>query len=73
MKEFIWELLFIVSFAIGIIFILFGLYEQVAGPAKAEKLLRKLHIPFSYHLIFAIGLICVSTATLLYLFRGKLR
>lgn len=73
MKAFIWKLLFIVSFAISMVFVVFGLYEEIFGPVKAKELLRRLHIPLSYNLVFAIGLICVISALLLYLLRDKLR
>ena len=73
MKAFIWQVLFVVTFAFSVVFVAFGLYEQIVGPARAEELLRKLHFPLSYNQVFIVGLICVVSALLLYLFRGQLK
>ena len=39
----------IISFAATVLFAIFGVYEQIMGPADAEKLLKKLHVPLSYN------------------------
>lgn len=39
----------IISFIATVLFAIFGVYEQIMGPAGAEKLLKKLHIPLSYN------------------------
>lgn len=47
----------IISFVTTILFAIFGIYEQIMGPADAEKLLKKLHIPLSYNQVLIIGFI----------------
>ena len=71
MKPYIWKLLFIQTIFITVIFVIYGIYDELAGPAKAEALLKKLHIPLNYNIVLVIGLICLSAAILLYLFRDK--
>ena len=39
----------IIFFIATVLFAIFGVYEQIMGPAGAEKLLKKLHIPLSYN------------------------
>lgn len=73
MKAFVCKLLFVCTFAVTIVFIILGVYEQIAGPAGLEKLLEKLHIPLSYNQVLIVGLLCTITSQLLYLFRKKLR
>ncbi len=69
----IWKLLFFLTATITVVFLAFGIFEELAGPAKAEALLKKLHIPLSYNMVFIIGLICLTIAWLLYLFREKFK
>ena len=73
MKALIWQVLFVITFAISIVFVVFGLYEQIVGPARAEELLRKIRFPLNYNSAFIVGLVCVVSALLLYLFRGKFK
>ena len=47
----------IISFAATILFAIFGVYEQIMGPADVEKLLKKLHILLSYNQILIIGFV----------------
>ena len=44
----------IVCFVIALLLGLFGIYEQIMGPADAKKLLNKLNIPFRYNQILII-------------------
>jgi len=62
----------IVSFAITILFGIFGIYEQIMGPADAEKLLKKLHIPLSYNQALIIGFVCLGIMCITYTLRAKL-
>ena len=66
----------IISFVITVFFIIFGIYEQIVGPAGAEKLLKKLHIPLSYNQVLIIGFVCLSLMIISYILReilsGKL-
>ena len=47
----------IISFVTTILFAIFGIYEQIMGPADAKKLLKELHIPLSYNQVLIIGFI----------------
>ncbi len=62
----------IVSFAVTVLFTIFGLYEQIMGPAGAEKLLQKLHIPLSYNQVLIIGFVAIALMTICYILRAKL-
>ena len=75
MKAFIDVLLLIVniiSLVATFLFALFGLYEQIMGPAGAEKLLKKLHIPLSYNKALIIGFACLALMIISYILRLKL-
>ena len=50
----------IISLAATVFFAIFGVYELIMGPADAEKLLKKLHIPLSYNQALIIGFICIA-------------
>ena len=50
----------IISLAATVFFAIFGVYELIMGPADAEKLLKKLHIPLSYNPALIIGFICIA-------------
>lgn len=41
----IMQIVSIISYSATALFALFGIYELIMGPADAEKLLKKLHIP----------------------------
>lgn len=45
MNHVLWNILFFITLSITIVFFAFGIYEYIAGPAKAKQLLRKMHIP----------------------------
>lgn len=62
----------IISFAATVLFAIFGIYEQIMGPADAEKLLKKLHIPLSYNQALIIGLVCLALMIVSYILRAKL-
>lgn len=62
----------IISFVITALFGVFGLYEQIMGPADAEKLLKKLHIPLSYNQALIIGFVCLALMIITYILRAKL-
>ena len=75
MTAFIHTILLIVnisSFAATVLFAIFGIYEQVMGPADAEKLLKKLHIPLNYNQVLIIGFICLALMIGSYILRAKL-
>ena len=62
----------IIFFAATVLFAIFGLYEQIMGPAYAEKLLKKLHIPLSYNQALIIGFVCLGLMIVSYILRAKL-
>ena len=45
----IMQIVSIISYSATALFALFGIYELIMGPADAEKLLKKLHIPLTYN------------------------
>ena len=61
-----------VSFVIVLIFVVFGLYEQIMGPANAEKLLEKLNIPLSYNQVLIIGFVSLAIMIISHIVRTKL-
>ena len=74
MTVFINTMLFIiniVSFVASILFAVFGIYEQIMGPAGAEKLLKKLHIPLSYNQVIIIGFACLVLMIVSHILRAK--
>ena len=62
----------IISFFATVLFSIFGVYEEIMGPANAEKLLKKLHIPLSHNQVLIIGLICIALMLVSYILRKKL-
>lgn len=60
------------SFVVTILFAIFGIYEQIMGPADAAKLLKKLNIPLSYKQVLIIGFTCLALTIITYLVRAKL-
>ena len=75
MTTFINTILLIVNFisiAMTVLFAIFGVYEQIMGPADAEKLLKKMHIPLSYNQALIIGLVCLALMIISYILRAKL-
>lgn len=44
-----------VSFVVLLVFLVFGLYEQLMGPEDAKQLLKRLKIPLSYKCVLIIG------------------
>ncbi len=62
----------IISFVVTVAFGVFGVYEQIMGPADAEKLLKKLHIPLSYNQTLIIGFVFLALMIITYILRAKL-
>ena len=62
----------IISFAATVLFAIFGVYEQIMGPADAEELLEKLHIPLSYNQALLIWFVCLVLMIVSYILRAKL-
>lgn len=62
----------IISFVCVLIFGIFGVYEQIMGPADAEKLLKRLNISWSYNCILVLGFICLAIMIISYIVRKKL-
>ena len=68
----IMQIVSIISYSATALFALFGIYELIMGPADAEKLLKKLHIPLTYNQTLIIGFIFVILASAWYIIKAKL-
>lgn len=68
----IMQIVSIISYSATALFALFGIYELIMGPADAEKLLKKLHIPLTYNQTLIIGFIFVILAIARYIIKAKL-
>lgn len=68
----IMQIVSIISYLATALFALFGIYELIMGPADAEKLLKKLHIPLTYNQTLIIGFIFVILAIAWYIIKAKL-
>ena len=68
----IMQIVSIISYSATALFALFGIYELIMGPADAEKLLKKLHIPLTYKQTLIIGFIFVILAIAWYIIKAKL-
>lgn len=62
----------IISTAAGVLLAIFGVYDEIMGPAKAEELLEKLHIPLSYDQVLIVDFICIALIFISYILRSKL-
>ena len=62
----------VVSFFLTVLFGAFGVYEQIMGPADAEKLLKRLRISLTYNQVLIIGFICLAVMIITYILRAKL-
>ena len=62
----------VITFAIMMLFIIFGIYDQIAGPGNAERLLKQMNIPLSYTQVFVIGFIWAVFTLILYKFRKEM-
>lgn len=62
----------VISFALTVVFGIFGIYEQIMGPSDAKKLLNRLKIPLSYNQTLLIGFICVVVMIISYIIRKNL-
>jgi len=62
----------IISFIIVLLFSVFGIYEQIMGPADSEKMLQKLHIPLNYHQTLILGFVSLIVMLVCYTLRAKL-
>ena len=49
----------IISLVSTVLFLIWGLYEEIVGPAGAEKLLKKLHIPLNCNQMLIAGIASV--------------
>ena len=75
MRVFVNTMLLIVNIGfliITVLFGIFGIYEQIMGPADAAKLLKTLHIPLSYNQVLIVGFTCETLMVITYILREKL-
>ena len=61
----------VTSFATTVLFAIFGIYEQIMGPAGAEALLKKLRIPLTYNQVLIIGFVCIVLMIVTYILKAK--
>lgn len=62
----------VISLVLTILLAIFGIYEQIMGPADAEKLLKKMKIPFSYKQVLIIGFVSLAVMIITYIWGAKL-
>ena len=62
----------IISFVATVLFLIWGLYEEIVGPAGAEKLLKKLHIPLNYNQMLIAGIASIALLFASHILRAKL-
>ena len=62
----------IVTFVITVLFAIFGIYEYFGGPARAEKMLEKIHFPLNYRQTLIIGFVNVVIMGISYVLRKNL-
>ena len=43
-----------------LLFILFGVFEYIAGPEKTKEVLAKIHFPLNYRAILFVGFSCLA-------------
>lgn len=75
MKAFIDVVLLIVnaiSFAIAVLFSIFGLYAEIMGFGAAEKLLQKIHVSLNYSQLWIIGILNIALGIFSCYLRKKL-
>ena len=60
------------SLGVVVLFSIFGVFELIFGPADAEKLLERLHIPLNYKQMLIIGFTCLAVMFVTYFLRVKL-
>ena len=61
-----------VTFVITVLFAIFGIYEYLGGPDRAEKMLEKMHIPLSYRQTLIIGFASLVLMGISYILRKNL-
>ena len=62
----------IVTFAITVLFAIFGIYEYIRGPEKAEQMLERIHFPLNYRQTLIIGFVNVVIMGISYVLRKNL-
>ena len=61
-----------ISFVVMVVFVAYGLFEQIVGRGYVERLLKKFNIPLSYSQIFLIGIVSIVLVIITYILRMKL-
>lgn len=61
----------VIFLILTMIFIVYGIYEQIMGPAGAEALLKKLRIPLTYNQVLIIGFVCIVLMIVTYILKAK--
>ncbi len=60
-----------ISFALVLLFGLSGVIYEILGPARYEKILAKLKIPWSFDRVWSFMFICLIIMILTYFLRKK--
>jgi hypothetical protein len=62
----------ILCLVITVLFGIFGIYEQIMGPANAERLLRRIHFPLNYNQTLIMFFVCLVVLIVTYIIRMNL-
>ena len=65
-------ILMIALLVVDLLFVIWGLYEQLFGAARAMNLLEKLHISLNYNQVLFIGIVCLAILFLLNVLRRRI-
>lgn len=61
-----------ISFALMVVFTIYGIFEQIVGAGCVKRLIEKLNFPLSYNQIFLLGLVSIALVIITYTLRKKL-
>ena len=62
----------IISLVGTVLFAIYGIHDEIMGPAASERLLEKLHIPLTYNQALFVGLACAVIMMATHILRLKM-
>ncbi len=62
----------IISFMATVLFLLFGLYDDIFGPGKTERILSDLNISLTYNQLVLIGMVSIAVMMLSHFLRKRI-
>ena len=65
-------IIFLISAAISLLFIVLNFYYEIFGFPKTQELLQKIHFPFNYYQMIIIGCASIAIAVVTYCLREAL-